>query len=99
MPRQKFPPPRTIAIDVDGTLQRRGEPNLPLLEWCREKKSAGFTLVLWSSRGEDHARKFATLFGVQDLFDHILSKPGYIVDNHGWSWIQYTRVIKSLDPE
>ena len=94
--RQKYPPPRVIAIDVDGTLQQRGSPNKRLIEWCKERKADGFTLILWSARGEVYARNYAELFGVLDLFDLICSKPGYIVDDQGWGWIKYTRVIRSV---
>ena len=94
--RQKYPPARVIAIDVDGTLQHRGSPNNRLIEWCKERKADGFTLMLWSARGEAHARKYAELFEVLDLFDLICSKPGYIVDDQGWGWIKYTRVIRSV---
>jgi hydroxymethylpyrimidine pyrophosphatase-like HAD family hydrolase len=94
--RQKYPPARVIAVDVDGTLQHRGHANNRLIKWCQEMKADGFTLMLWSARGEVHARNYAELFGVLDLFDLICSKPGYIVDDQGWGWIKYTRVIRSL---
>tara|TARA_R110000744_G_scaffold224695_1_gene343198 strand:+ start:42 stop:359 length:318 start_codon:yes stop_codon:yes gene_type:complete len=94
--QQKHPPAKVIAIDVDGTLQIRGLPNNQLIEWCKERKAEGYTMMLWSARGEFHAKKFAELFGVVDLFDLICSKPGYIVDDQGWGWIKYTRVIRSL---
>jgi len=94
--RQKYPPPKVIAIDVDGTLQQRGLPNNRLIEGCKKRKEDGFTIMLWSSRGEAHARKYAELFGVTDLFDLICSKPGYIVDDQAWGWIKYTRVIRSV---
>lgn len=90
---QKYPPPRVIAVDVDSTLQVGGVANLKLIDWCRARKAAGFTLVLWSSRGEAHARTVAEKFGVAELFTHILSKPGYVVDDQGWGWIKYTRVV------
>lgn len=90
---QKFRPPKVVAVDVDGTLQIRGEPNEKLIEWCREKRADGFSLMLWSSRGEVNARHYAELFGVVDLFDVICSKPGYIVDDKGWRWTQYTRIV------
>lgn len=93
---KKFPPQKVIAVDVDGTLQCRGEANEELIEWCKEKKREGFKLMLWSARGEDHARKYAELFNITDLFYLICSKPGYIVDDQGWGWIKYTRVIKSF---
>jgi ribonucleotide monophosphatase NagD (HAD superfamily) len=92
---QPFPPSRTIAVDVDGTLHREGEPNARLIEWCRQRKAEGFRLMLWSARGEAHARRMAEACGCADLWHVITSKPGYIVDDLGWRWIQYTRVVKS----
>ena len=91
--RQKHPPPRVIAVDVDDTLMVRGRVNAPLVEWCRRKRAEGFALILWSSRGEAHARRAAELAGLEDCFAVILSKPGYIVDDQGWSWVKYTRVV------
>jgi hydroxymethylpyrimidine pyrophosphatase-like HAD family hydrolase len=94
--RQKYAPPKVIGIDVDGTLQKNGLPNTRLIEWCRERKSEGFALMLWSARGEAYARNYAERFDVLELFDLICSKPGYIVDDQGWGWIKYMRVIRSL---
>ena len=91
-----YPPPRVIAIDVDGTLQIGGEANARLIEWCRQRKADGFQLILWSARGEAHARRYAEAFAVADLFAVICSKPGYIVDDLGWGWIRHTRVIRSF---
>jgi len=31
------------------------------------------------------------------IFDHVLSKPGYVLDDKGWTWVKFTRVIKSAD--
>ena len=93
---QPFPPPRVIAVDVDGTLQINGACNRRLVEWCERQKASGFYLMLWSSRGEAHARNVAEAFGIVQLFDLICSKPGYVVDDQGWGWIKYTRVINSL---
>ena len=90
------PPQRCIAIDVDGTLLIRGRLNQPLIEWVKQKKEEGFETILWSARGKDHAAKVANHFGIGDSFDSILSKPGYIVDDLGWKWIKYTRVINPL---
>jgi hydroxymethylpyrimidine pyrophosphatase-like HAD family hydrolase len=92
------PPPRVVAIDVDGTLLTEGgQINDRVVEFARAKKSDGFEVWLWSSRGEAHARRAAEMAGLSDVFDHILSKPGYIVDDQGWRWIQYTRVITDPD--
>ena len=95
--RQKYPPPKVIAVDVDGTLLIRGEINQKLVDWCKYKKKAGFCLILWSSRGEKHAANIAYKAGLTGVFDTIISKPGYVVDDKGWRWIKYTIVITTLD--
>lgn len=97
MSGQQYPPQNVIAVDVDGTLHRGGIANMALIEWCRKKRAQGFDLMLWSARGEAHAKKAAGLFGVSDLFSTICSKPGYIVDDKGWSWIKFTRIVRTLD--
>jgi hydroxymethylpyrimidine pyrophosphatase-like HAD family hydrolase len=98
---RQFPPPKVIAVDVDGTLYINGGANLKLIEWLKVKKEKGFRLMLWSARGESHARNAAETFGVADLFHTICSKPGYVVDDLGWSWIKHTKVIRSIaiEPE
>lgn len=90
------PPPCVIAVDVDGTLLINDQPNEALIEWCRAQKVAGFDLMLWSSRGAAHAQRCARAFGIEDLFVVICSKPGYVVDDQGWGWIKFTRVVRSL---
>ncbi len=92
----KYKRQNTIAVDVDGTLQINGEPNHKLIAWLREQKADGFHLILWSSRGKDNATHFASLFGVADLFDVICSKPGYIVDDKGWTWARFTKIIRTF---
>jgi len=87
-----------IAVDVDGTLGVQGVLNERLITWCREQKAAGKTLILWSARGEAHARRAAEFFGVSDVFDVIMGKPEAIVDDKGWGWIRFTRVIRSFEP-
>ena len=52
---QKHPPPKVIAIDVDGTLLINGARNARLIECITARKAEGFVLHLWSSRGEAHA--------------------------------------------
>jgi hypothetical protein len=52
-------------------------------------------VALWSAAGLDHARAEAARLEVADLFDAILPKPGTIVDDKGWKWAAFTRVIKS----
>ena len=97
--KQKYPPSKVIAIDVDGTLQHNGNPNNKLIEWCRDRKSENYNLILWSARGEAHARKYAELFNVTEIFDTIISKPSYVVDDQGWGWIKYTKVIRTFDEQ
>ena len=92
----KYQPQKVIAVDVDGTLHNNGIVNHALVEWCKERKGQGFALMLWSARGEAYARKFAACFDITGLFDLICSKPGYIVDDQGWGWVKYTKVIRGL---
>ena len=90
---QKHPPTKCIAIDVDGTLVINGKLNRRLATWAAKKKASGFEVILWSAQGKKHAEKIARKFRVEDNFSVILSKPGYVVDDLGWSWVKYTRVI------
>ena len=91
-----YKPRKVIAVDVDGTLHFRGNPNEKLIEYLKLRKSEGFELILWSARGEAYARNAAELFDVTDLFSHIISKPGYIIDDKGWQWIKFVKVIKNI---
>ena len=91
--KQKHPPSKCIGIDVDGTLLIHGKLNKILADWIKDKHEEGFETVLWSARGRSHALNVARSFDIESYFDAIISKPGYIVDDLGWSWIKYTRVI------
>ena len=97
---QQYPPPSTIAIDVDGTLIISGEVNRPLVAWAAVQKARGYKLMLWSARGEQHAERAAQLVEqachLPQFFDAVVSKPGYVIDDLGWTWVRYTRVITSL---
>lgn len=97
MRRQKYPPPSVIAVDVDGTLLINGQLNQELVTWCRKKKAEGFFMMLWSAAGQKHAENASEMAGLNDVFDLILSKPGYVVDDQGWSWVKYTQIVKRLD--
>ena len=90
----KYPPTKVIAIDVDDTLCIRGRCNAKLVAWCRAMSAKGYSLMLWSARGKDHATNVATTLGVADVFDVITGKPGYIVDDKGWAWTKFTRVLR-----
>jgi hydroxymethylpyrimidine pyrophosphatase-like HAD family hydrolase len=90
---RKLPLTRVIAVDVDDTLVTKGIIDDDLVEWCRKKKAEGFYMILWSQRGQFHARCMAHYAEVVDIFDTIIGKPGYIVDDQGWSWTKFTRRI------
>jgi hypothetical protein len=91
-----FKKPRLIAVDVDGTLRIRSGLNMRLVEYLREKKAEGYRLMLWSMRGEKYARTYADTHGIAEMFDVVAGKPGYIIDDVGWSWIKYTAVIRKM---
>ena len=95
--KQKHPPPKVIAVDVDGTLIIDGEVNAELVDYCRRKKSEGYTMILWSSRGKENAERAAKQSGLEDVFNILMSKPGYIVDDKRWSWTKYTRVVQDYN--
>lgn len=92
----KYPPTKTIAVDVDGTLHTKGILNARVVEFCKAQKANGFVLTLWSARGKEYAQAAAEKFEVAYLFDDIVSKPGYVLDDQGWNWIKHTHVIRSL---
>jgi len=77
-------------VDIDGTLSKK------VIEWIKERKTEGYRFVLWSARGEKYAIFVAGKYNIVDLFEHIISKPGYIIDDKGWSWIKYTKIIRSV---
>jgi hydroxymethylpyrimidine pyrophosphatase-like HAD family hydrolase len=95
----KFKPQKMIAVDVDGTIYVNGRANLKLIEWLRRQKSKGFKIMLWSARGEDHAKNAAKVFEIEDLFDIVCSKPGYIVDDMGWQWTKWTKRIRTVEED
>lgn len=90
----RYPPPRWIFVDTDGTLARSGVLDEYIVDFLKQKRIDGFKIVLWSSRGQKHAQDVAEKYEVIDLFDFILSKPGYLIDDKGWRWIRYTKVIR-----
>ncbi len=87
-------PNKTIFVDVDGTLMlANGELNERLLKWIDAKLRKGFQFSLRSMRGAEHALNTATKFNVSNRFLNFLSKPGAIVDDHGWRWIKFSKAI------
>lgn len=86
----KYKPRKHIAIDVDGTLFKNGAPDQKVVEFAKQKKANGFTVVVWSARGEKHAEDAVNISGLRPYVDGIASKPGYILDDKGWNWTRYT---------
>lgn len=97
MRRQKFPPTKCLAIDIDGTLICDGMINDDVLEMARTKKEEGFDVILWSARGRAYAEMVAKELEIENLFTFIISKPGFIVDDMGWGWTRFTRVVRIDD--
>ena len=52
---------------------------------------------MWSARGERHAEDTCKKAGLDDVFDYVISKPSYVVDDVGWEWTKYTKVIDPTD--
>lgn len=93
IPRPTFEPNGVIAVDIDGTLVIDGRPNSPLIEWIKAKQAEGRQMVLWSSRGTQYAIDTAQRLGITHLFSVIVGKPCAIVDDKGWSWTRFARVL------
>ena len=93
--KQKYPMPKAVFVDVDGTLELRGmQLNTPLVSKLREMKGSGFELYLWSARGRAHAERVASKHGLTALFNAILPKPGVAVDDVGWRWCAFVKQMK-----
>jgi len=92
-PCRNYPRNKVIAVDVDGTLFSRGKLNQELSEYCRIKKEEGFFMILWSARGQKYTQQAAERADMVDVFDIIIGKPGYIVDDNGWRWVRFTKVV------
>ena len=91
--KSKYHPTKTIYIDADNTLIVNGVLNDTLVDWIKGRRRDCFEIVLWSARGRLYAESVAERFMVADLFDFVVSKPGYIVDDMGTSWNKYIKVI------
>ena len=76
-----------VYVDVDKTL------GPAVVGYCRTLKARGARLVLWSARGELHARHVADQQGVIQLFDFIAGKPTVLIDDQGWRW---TRLVQTI---
>lgn len=86
-------PLKVINVDVDGTLLLDGRPNWALVRWIKARRVERFEVNLWSAQGELHAKEVSALWGLTDIFDNIISKPGFVVDDQGWQWTRFTRTV------
>jgi len=87
--------PKTIYVDVDGTLiLKDGKTNQDLIDFLIAKANT-YELNLWSMAGERHAREVADRLKITSLFSHILTKPGYMIDDDGKNWLRFTHLISS----
>ena len=94
----KHPPTKCIAIDCDGTLVSNGVVRMGVINLAYDYKARGFDVILWSARGRAYAERVANWTGTTDIWTAIIGKPGYIVDDQGWKWIRFTKVIRQLLP-
>ena len=90
----KYTRAKTIFVDVDRTLFLGKKINVDLVEWIRDKHNAGFEIIIWSSRGTEYAKLATDKAGLSEIVLCSISKPGYIIDDQGWSWINYTKVLR-----
>lgn len=88
----KHPPQQTIAIDVDNTLFVGGVLDEKVVNFAKAKHVEGFELIIWSSRGSEYAKGAMVEAGLSEIA-RAISKPGYVLDDDGWEWTRYTRVI------
>lgn len=93
---RQLPTPKAICVDVDGTLITDGRLNTGLIDYLRGRKAEGYELTLWSMRGASYARCVATDYLLYDLFDHIISKPGIVIDDRGTDWMRRAIVIRDV---
>ena len=90
--------PRVVFVDVDDTLVRSvGAKRIPMpavVARVREMHSAGVSLYLWSSGGEDYARASAAELGISNCFVGFLPKPDAYLDDQAVSaWRYCTHVL------
>jgi len=85
----KYPTRKALFVDVDGTLVINGKANVELVEAIRTRHKNGFTITVWSARGEANSKRAVELCGIGDVVSHTISKPTFVVDDKGWGWIKH----------
>jgi hydroxymethylpyrimidine pyrophosphatase-like HAD family hydrolase len=89
----RFQVNKAVYVDVDGTLLTGSTVNPLVVEMVRNYKADGFEIVIWSARGAVYARAAAEKAEIANIADAILTKPGLILDDQGWTWTQYSKAI------
>jgi hydroxymethylpyrimidine pyrophosphatase-like HAD family hydrolase len=87
---------RALYVDCDNTLLRSGRIVEPVAAAIREALRRGTDVVIWSARGREHAETVARMAGVFDCVICVC-KPDAIIDDVGWSWVRYARVLSAED--
>ena len=85
---------KTLYVDIDGTLLRRGWPNVGLIAFLRKQQAQGVELIAWSARGREYAEEAVRQLGIVDLFFTVIGKPTHIIDDQAWSWIRYVGIVR-----
>lgn len=89
-----YPRQKVIYVDVDDTLIIDKKVNTELIKWLIKKHVDDYEINVWSMAGKKHAERAVERCGIALIVSNTLSKPGYIVDDMGWNWIQYTKAIE-----
>ena len=87
---------RAIYVDCDNTPLRSGRVVEPVAAAIREALRRGTDVVIWSARGRGHAETVARM---AELSEQVMCacKPDAIIDDVGWSWVRYARVLSVDD--
>ena len=87
---------RSLFVDVDDTLLRSGRIVGPVAAAIEAAMSQGTDVVVWSARGKAHAERAAQMAGLEGRVTCV-GKPDAIIDDRGWGWIRYARVLSADD--
>ena len=90
---KRLPPPRVVAVDVDGTLVIGGAVNRALVRRVRAMSEAGYDVIVWSMRGRIYAERAAHATGLSDVATCV-GKPGVIIDDKGLEWLRESHVVR-----
>ena len=87
---------RALYVDCDNTLLRSGRIVEPVAAAIREALRRGTDVVIWSARGRGHAETVARMANLSDQVVCVC-KPDASIDDVGWTWIRFARVLNADD--